>query len=72
MMATYNKLPDRRGNIQLLISPPSLFLFFLRSAFARLPPHPTPTPTMHRFEKYFMSQIAKCENVASQVKEVAM
>ncbi|CAM9671283.1 unnamed protein product [Ascophyllum nodosum] len=24
------------------------------------------------FEKYFMSQIAKCENVASQVKEVAM
>lgn len=25
-----------------------------------------------RYEKYFMSQIAKCENVTSQVAEVAM
>lgn len=25
-----------------------------------------------RFEKYFMSQIAKCENVTSQVKQVDM
>ncbi|CAN0419361.1 unnamed protein product [Ascophyllum nodosum] len=73
-LATYRRMDwTMSGDASLLEGKPALaldFNYFVEDNIVVI--DEADAREQQGFEKYFMSQIAKCENVASQVKEVAM